>query len=51
MMAKAFSQSTQQVQSNDHEILIWRLVCIWIGQVSLQSNNEHTELKSLCSKQ
>ena len=38
VMSKALSQSTQQVQSNDHEVFIWSLVSIWIWTVSLQFN-------------
>ena len=36
MMSKTFGQSTQQVQSYNHEVFVWRLVCIWIWTVSLQ---------------
>ena len=39
MMSKAFSQPTEQVQCNNHEVLIWSLVWIWIWSVSLQFND------------
>ena len=34
---QALCQPTQQVQSHNHEVFVWRVILIWLGQIGLHT--------------
>ena len=40
LVRETFSEAAQQVESNDHEVLVWRLVLLWVGQVRLRKKEK-----------
>ena len=49
LVRETFSEAAQQVESNNHEVLVWRLVLLWVGQVRLRKKRKGVFLYSAVS--